>query len=166
MTETKDLTIADTRLEWTIAPPQLPEVKIQYAPRYYAPSRPAIRTPSKTDVNGIIEDAVYYFENGGTWCQNSLGNDDQVCLVGSLLRMETGDPNDVYQPTQPYRHPLTTAAVNKLSEHLSNKGIRAPKSRDPDSDPNFDRVSHWNDAEGRTKEEVISLLKEVVGHGT
>jgi hypothetical protein len=153
------LTVADTKLEWKIAPrPQLPEVKVQYAPRQY--TLPSI-APQITDVTELISDTANWFENGAEWCQEALANNaNQACLVGGLLIMESGDPNDVYQPTQPYRHPLTTAAVKKLSEHLANKGVRAPRSRDAGSDPNFDRVSHWNDMKGRTKAEVIELLKE------
>lgn len=179
MTETKDLTPVITKLDWKVVPrdTQMPlpltfVSEKQPAPLAYArssqtfgyyPGRVAKTVPAKKDlpgdVNQLLSDTADYFEKGASWCQHSLGNDDQVCMVGGMLRMETGDSDNVYNSTQPFRHPLTSSAVEKISKHLDVKGIRVRRRINYSEDPNFVKVSNWNDTEGRTKEEVIELLK-------
>lgn len=175
MPSSKDLTIGNTKLDWKEVIPNL-----EVWPPFPSGSQNYPLTASQTSsvnwnqlkvaqakpvipeqINQLLSDTADYFEQGAGWCQEAIANNsNQVCLVGALLRAETGDPNEVYQPTQPYRHPLTTAAVKKLSEYLLTQKVKMPRSRDPDSDPYFDHVSDWNDDSNRTKSEIINTLRQ------
>jgi len=74
--------------------------------------------------------AIDYIEKHG-WCQGtSFGPNDTVCIWGALYRTKTDTR-------------LYFKASNRLRQLIGDRSI-----------PN------WNDAKGRTKEEVIAKLRE------
>lgn len=83
------------------------------------------------EVAQVLLDAADYIDKHG-WCQNKLEDDDgRVCVMGALYRVNT-----------PW------SAYSKLFRHLS-VNIKVLD------------VPFWNDAHGRTKEEVVSVLRKV-----
>lgn len=111
-------------------------------------------------VNHLLNAAADYLEKGGKWSQGGIGQDSSVCAVGALLRAESGDIDNVYNETQPFRHPVTSAAVAKLANHLDEiKAIPYFRQQQFD-DLSFGAIATWNDADGRTKKEVVELFRE------
>jgi hypothetical protein len=83
----------------------------------------------------ILLDAIDVIEQRG-WCQGAFQDDDskQVCMLGAI-RIATWDK--VIYPV----HPAYAQACNATGM-------------------NGTMIAQWNDASGRTKEEVIAKLRE------
>lgn len=84
------------------------------------------------------------------WCQGkmfdmSIGNKHPACLIGSLYYVVGGGP---YVFHSDHTIIIVNGLELKLDEMVSNM-LSRPRSS----------AMEWNDAAGRTKEEVISLLE-------
>jgi len=91
-------------------------------------------TPDPT--TDIILGAIEYLERHG-WCQGAVAQGDNVCIVGAV-RAVGGSHNPAYGP-----------AMWRISRAIDNLGPAG--------------VIAWNDAAGRTKEEVIEVLYKSLG---
>jgi hypothetical protein len=79
----------------------------------------------------LLLDAAAYIERHG-WCQfNTKKRDGRVCLVGAMWEVDHGRASDEYK-----------TATTKLRNRLNT---------------NF--IMHWNDVDGRTKDEVLTALR-------
>lgn len=96
-----------------------------------------LSTPSPEDVVAVLARAADRLERG--WCQGVVAtwNDREVCVMGALM-LECGlDPRGVCG------NPLFSNAFLAVTMEL---GLSIP-------------LVTWNDAPGRTKEEVVTLVR-------
>ncbi len=100
---------------------------------------PSRDKPVKTELDAVgllMYKAADYLETH-KWGQNNLlSNNGAVCLVGSLYKIESGDPRGEGHC------PLTHMAKKRMVEYLGTP-------------PAF-----WNDRPERKKSEVIAALRE------
>lgn len=94
---------------------------------------PAEAQPLTPHRQALLDAAAYISEHG--WCQNTLRSGDKVCLLGALW--ETLGILDVSK-----HHLVASQAEQRLSSFFG-----------------WLNVTDWNDAPGRTVDEVIAALE-------
>lgn len=77
-----------------------------------------------------------YIEEHG-WCQHWYWEEQRVCIIGSMHKVAKGHVDDI--------------AV------VLNRYLRQKKYMDSDIGHN---IASWNDTPGRTKEEVVAMLRK------
>src|SRR5437879_1675262 len=92
----------------------------------------------------MLKAAVLLEEKG--WIQNIIRNKNGFCAAGALF-YSSAEPLKLVGEL--LRKPIYTKAIEKLKEEVVKAG--------------YDNVPDWNDARGRTKEQVIAKLREVAG---
>lgn len=99
-----------------------------------------------SEVDEVIEKAAALIEERG-WCQGDFEIDGKLCVLGGVHEILFGDPHMrfslVSHPKKETRELVYDEICNRLG---IDRTIRCG-------------VSEWNDAAGRTKEEVISRLR-------
>lgn len=94
----------------------------------------------------FIENGISYLERH-EWCQNLLeSNSGAVCLAGALYK---GNDIDIQSVNLTEVLAECRPVFNKLHAAVGNL------------DPSFEHAPEFNDAIGRTKEEVLELLTSV-----
>ena len=109
------------------------------------PESKASEAPWRT----ILRKTAEYFETR-PWCQGTLQREDAVCLVGGVVRVARGDVD-----TNLVCCPLSDdefTAVEALRRMIAM--VIGPAAS----------VTDWNDAPGRTVEEVRRLLREAAAY--
>ena len=95
--------------------------------------KPETETPVLSEVGKVLWDAADYIEKHG-WCQNLYGSaKGSVCLRGAIMQVAWRDA------------PLKHAALRHTDFFMG--------------DGDYGASLRFNDAPGRTKEEVISALR-------
>lgn len=85
------------------------------------------------------------------WCQNTLVNDDgHHCVIGALF--------NVHQSLATFNR-----AVRKLEQHITSHRYAEDSYRPGREQRKL--VADWNDAPGRTQEEVVATLRKVAAEG-
>jgi hypothetical protein len=112
-------------------------------------------------INNLLLSTADYLENN-KWGQGAMmGLDGSVCLVGALVRVETGE-NTSFKDWCAGKTPLARKAISAISTYLNknDKNIYLRQGYSgPDSD--YKTVTIWNDHYERSKQEVVSVLREV-----
>jgi len=113
------------------------------------------------EVDQLILKLANYFEAGGRWCQyRERSNNGAVCMVGGLAKMELRSKGFIRycneggsQENEASSTPLTDRALDRLAAAID------------DMYAGNHCVTNWNDTTGRTKKEVIDLLRKVGNKG-
>lgn len=103
----------------------------------------------------LIEAAADYLDSHG-WCQGASRQLERVCLAEAVARTAR-------QPK--YYFPLLADALRVISAHLQAEMGSLPNGLSlkeiSGSMDKYALLFWWNDAEGRTAEEVIATLRKV-----
>ncbi|KJE19725.1 hypothetical protein FF36_05980 [Frankia torreyi] len=115
-----------------------------------------------TTIPALLRAAAGEITTRGWWQHDYLGDDGEVCLIGALRAAAGAHP--LREPEEPDAHDLLGAALADLA-------LRIPADVDEDPDPEvglglFDTgagaaIADWNDADGRTADQVTTLLHTV-----
>lgn len=97
------------------------------------------RTRAKTP-KGVLRAAARYIEEHGWYQGDYAAPDGAVCALGAINVVVTGSPYDLGDGVD---RDLTLAAANVIENRLGSIGP----------------ISWWNDAPGRTKDEVLAVLR-------
>lgn len=95
----------------------------------------------------VLERAALILEEWN-WCQGQLRDGDSFCMLGAIAFASGMNPYDVPDSWDMQEPPTVyEEAVGVLSSVCPHK-------------------ARWNDQEGRTKEEVIAMLREAAERGS
>ena len=112
-----------------------------------------------TTARGELKAAARQLEEHG-WKQGAYGNYSQgaCCAAGAVLKVEERQ-RGMWVAAEELRDfdSLPGKAIKRLSKFLRQRGLAARKV--PTLQDHHDVVVKWNDADGRTKLEVIQALR-------
>lgn len=95
--------------------------------------------------DSLLKAANYLEEN--SWCQHSLMSfNGAVCLYGALIQVETEHSWDV-ETRSALPHPIAEKAMGRIYDTIKIDGVS------------------FNDAPGRTKAEVVAVLRAAAKGG-
>lgn len=107
--------------------------------------------PTLDEVGQCMLDAANLLEQHG-WCQCTTGNEyGEHCAVGAIESVLEGI--DIYKFFSPAVQRLGAYIIEKENLPFSSSIFAVPE------------VTHWNDQSERTKEEVISALRNAATGG-
>jgi hypothetical protein len=128
----------------------MPEVLI-------APSTTEEETEEKSVKKGL-QDALAVLQERG-WCQHVLeSGDGRVCMLGAIWQVRDDDPAYFSQMGLVLLDALGKKPVHPISWPFRFKDGSTRSVQTPD----FRGVSNWNDAPGRTSDEVETVFEYAI----